>query len=230
MTAAALPWVAVTGNGSFGETAARRDFAYADNPSSQVAMLLDGEVIDGHVVRSFSLAWERHPREVLDPLLGEATPPVAIIALGVFSGRSTVTVERLAGNVQDFQFPDNGYRPAGIPVFPGAPAAYFSTLPIKAIASGIRDSGIPALVSNTASTHGCNAVMYTALHLIAERGLDTLAGFIHLPDPPEHVASLGSNGPSMSIELQVAAVRSALTSTLKHGASDIQLPVNEWEW
>lgn len=237
MTTLGTPRIVVTGNGAFGDTAARRDLTYTDNPSSTIAALLDGEVIAGHRIQGVSLDWDHHPIESLEPLFsgegtvgGASVAPVAVLSLGVFSGRTTVTIERLAANVQDFQFADNGFRPAGSPVVTDGPAAYFATLPIKGIASRIRDTGIPALVSNSASTHGCNSVMYTALHLIATRGLPTLAGFIHLPDPPGHIAALGSNGPSMSLDHQVQAVRAAIQATIEFGSSDLELPANEWEW
>ena len=230
MVAARQPWVLVTGNGAFGETAARKELSYAENPSSAVALSLHDEEILGHRIVSTSLDWHEHPREALIPLLSVEHAPAAVISLGVFSGRSTISVERIAANVQDFQFPSNDFRPAGIPVEDNGPAAYFSTLPIKAIARDIRAAGIPALVSNTASTHGCNSVMYTALHFAASEGIDLNAGFIHLPDPPAHVAALGSNGPSMSLQLQQAAIRIAIAATISHKNNDIEVPANEWEW
>ena len=94
----------------------------------------------------------------------------------------------------------------------------------------IRDSGIPALVSNSASTHGCNSVMYTVLHLVATRGLPTRAGFSHLPDTPEHIAAVGSNGPRMDFDLQVRAVRIATEAAIRHPDGDLGIPANEWEW
>lgn len=240
MTEELTPWVLVTGNGAFGETAQRKELEYADNPSSRIALTLDAEVIAGHRIVGVSLGWGKHPEEALLPLLDTEHPPVAVISLGVFSGRTTVSVERVAVNVQDFQFADNGYRPAGTPVFDSGPAAYFATLPVKAITQGLREAGIPALISNSASTHGCNSVMYTSLHLLTtgvvaartSRGESgpILAGFIHLPDLPAHVARLGSNGPSMALEMQTDAIRIAIEKTIEYGRNDLDIPANEWEW
>jgi len=226
------PWILITGNGAFGDTAERAELRYAVNPSSTLASLLDGTEIAGHRVVGHGLNWRMHPREALEPLLADAAaePPALIIATGVFSGRTTVTVERTAVNVQDFQFSDDDHRPAGEPVAVGGPAAYLATVPIKAMTHAIRDSGIPALVSNSASTHGCNSVMYTVLHLVATRGLPTRAGFIHLPDTPEHIAAVGSNGPSMDFDLQVRAVRIATEAAIRHPDGDLGIPANEWEW
>ncbi|MEQ1944539.1 hypothetical protein ABMA32_19150 [Mesorhizobium sp. VNQ89] len=227
------PWVLLTGNGAFGDTAERTGLHYPVNPSSLLAAQLDGEVISGRRVIGRGLQWNEHPTEALLPIL-EATreaPPEIVISTGVFSGRSTVTVERIAANVRDFQFADGGgRRPAGEPVIKGGPSAYFATLPIKAMTHAMREQGIPALVSNSASTHGCNSVMYTVLHYIAERGLPMRAGFIHLPDTPEHIARTGSNGPSMDLRLQAEALRVAIEAAVRYGDGDLNEPANEWEW
>lgn len=227
------PWILVTGNGGFGDAAERADLRYPVNPSSLLTAELDGETIAGHRVVGRTLDWHRHPREALAPIFDAAreTPPAIVLSTGVFSGRATVTVERIAVNVQDFQFADDdGHRPAGEPVEASGPTAYLATVPIKAMAHAMRGRGIPTLVSNSASTHGCNAVMYTALHLIATKNLPTRAGFIHLPDTPEHVAQVGSNGPSMDLRLQAAALRVAIESAVAHAGGDLALPANEWEW
>lgn len=223
------PWVLVTGNGAYGDTAVRSDFRYDENPSSTVACALDGEVVEGHRVVGRSIDWELDPAEALAPLMLDGVPPVAVIGCGVFSGRTTVTVERVAVNVQDFQFEDGGRRPAGEPIVPGGAPAYLATLPIKAMARAMRAAGVPALISNSASTHGCNSVMYAALRIADEKGLPLRCGFVHLPDPPEHVAQLRTNGPSMSLDLQIRAVRAGIEATITHPV-DIVDPVNEWEW
>lgn len=227
------PWVLITGNGAYGEDAKRAGLRYMANPSSVLASRLDGAVIEGRRIVGRSLQWNKHPAEALLPLLDAeaALQPEVVISTGVFSGRATITVERLAANVQDFQFADSsGRRPAGEPVYPDAPAAYLSTLPIKAMTQAMRDAGIPALVSNSASTHGCNAVMYTLLHHIARNALPVRAGFIHLPDTPDHVAATGSNGSSMDLRLQEEGLQVAIRAALAHPDGDIDLPANEWEW
>jgi len=227
------PWILITGNGAFGDTAERVDLRYAVNPSSLLATELDGEVIAGHRVVGRTLDWRRVPREALAPILDASLdrPPAIVLSTGVFSGRTTVTVERTAVNVQDFQFAgDDGRRPAGEPVEASGPTAYLATVPIKAMTHAMRGRGIPALISNSASTHGCNSVMYTALHLIAERGLPTRAGFIHLPDTPEHIARVGSGGPSMDLRLQAEALRVAIETAVTHADGDLDVPANEWEW
>jgi pyroglutamyl-peptidase len=88
---------------------------------------------------------------------------------------------------------------------------------VKAIATDLRAHGIPAKVSNSPSTYLCNQMMYTVLHLIAEKHLQTRAGFIHVPAHPAFVARQNYpfvEMPSMSVEMMTAAVRNAIRTTM----------------
>ncbi|HEY1945212.1 MAG TPA: hypothetical protein VGH40_24110 [Roseiarcus sp.] len=148
--------------------------------------------------------------------LDELKPDIWI-SLGLSAGLAVVAVERIAANVMDFVIPDNvGVQYGGEPVFVNGPAAHLATLPVKSITSALRASGIPAKISNSPSTYLCNQMMYTVLHLIAEKGLRTRAGFIHVPAHPSYVAKQSYpfvEMPSMSIDLVTAAVKKAIATT-----------------
>ncbi|MBQ6036796.1 MAG: pyroglutamyl-peptidase I [Lachnospiraceae bacterium] len=108
--------------------------------------------------------------------------PAAIVCLGQAGGRDAITPERIAINVMDARIADNeGNRPSDVPIDPMGPAAYFSTLPIKAMAQSIRSSGIPAKVSDTAGTFVCNDLMYEMLAYVSVHRPDVPCGFIHVP-------------------------------------------------
>ena len=116
----------------------------------------------------------------------EELRPEAVVCLGQAAGRTAVTPERVAINLMDASRPDNaGNLPADEPVVPGGPAAYFSTLPVKAMAAAVRKAGVPAAVSTTAGTFVCNSLMYAMLHHAAERRPGLPCGFIHVPRPGE---------------------------------------------
>jgi pyroglutamyl-peptidase len=144
----------------------------------------------------------------------DALRPDLWISLGLYAGLAVIAVERIAANVMDFPIPDNvGVQHGGGPVFARGPAAYLATLPVKTIATDLRSKGIPAKVSNSPSTYLCNQMMYTVLHLIAEKGLRTRAGFIHVPAHPGFVARQTYpfvEMPSMNIELMTEAVKNAI--------------------
>lgn len=111
--------------------------------------------------------------------------PEAVICLGQASGRAEVTPERVAINVMDARIPDNaGERPADAPIREDGPAAYFSTLPVKAMVQAMKEAGVPASLSNTAGTFVCNDLMYGLLDHLARTGRNIPAGFIHIPATP----------------------------------------------
>ena len=111
--------------------------------------------------------------------------PEAVICLGQASGRAEVTPERVAINVMDARIPDNaGERPVDAPIREDGPAAYFSTLPVKAMVQAMKEAGVPASLSNTAGTFVCNDLMYGLLDHLARTGRNIPAGFIHIPATP----------------------------------------------
>lgn len=108
--------------------------------------------------------------------------PEAVLCLGQAGGRRALTPERIAINLRDAAQPDNaGKQPADEPVVPGAPAAFFATLPVKRMAAAIRAAGLPAELSNTAGSFVCNEVMYALLELQAREYPASRGGFLHLP-------------------------------------------------
>lgn len=121
----------------------------------------------------------------LDELIAEHRPRL-VIAVGLAEGRPQITPERVAVNIDDARIPDNaGFTPIDRPILEQGPAAYFSTLPIKAITSAIKAAGMPAAVSQTAGTFVCNHVFYRLMDAAAARA-GTRAGFVHVPPTAEH--------------------------------------------
>ena len=145
----------------------------------------------------------------------EEFSPDAVVMIGQAGGRDKITPERVAINLSDARIADNeGNIPCDEPIVSGAPAAYFSSLPIKEIVRALVDGGIPSAVSNSAGTFVCNHLMYGVLHYLAERGLDCVAGFIHIPYLPEQVTEKEGIA-SLPLELDVRAIEMALGVILK---------------
>lgn len=114
----------------------------------------------------------------------EEIHPDVIISVGQAGGRAAVTPEMLGINLRFASIPDNaGLMPRDIPIAEGGPAAYFSTLPVRAMAQAVSDCGIAGAVSYSAGTFVCNDVLYTLLRHFDGSG--TRVGFIHLPFLPE---------------------------------------------
>ncbi len=77
--------------------------------------------------------------------------PDIVLCVGKAGGRSELSLERIAINVQDARIRDNdGKQPVDHPVVRDGPAAHFTTLPIKACVTEMRRAGLPAGVSNSA--------------------------------------------------------------------------------
>lgn len=185
------------------------------NPSWEAARQLDGETIAGARVHArllpcvFGAALDELYRQL------DALRPDVAIAVGQAGGRPDIAVERVAINVNDARFPDNaGRQPIDEPVVANGPAAYFSTLPIKAIVAGLRERGLPATVSQSAGTFVCNHVMYGLLHRGGPR-----AGFIHLPFLPEQ-AIRHPGAFSLKLDDCVAALRLAVELSLTRGKDE----------
>lgn len=134
--------------------------------------------------------------------------PQIVIALGQAEGRSQVTPERVAVNLDDARIPDNGgVRLLDEPIDPEGPAAYFTTLPVKAIVEDLNAAGIPASVSLSAGAFVCNHVFYVmqqALH-----ATDVQSGFIHVPLMAEQSPEFPGL-PTMDIEDMIRAVAFAV--------------------
>lgn len=120
----------------------------------------------------------------LDDLLNQHRPDT-VLAFGIGHGDALVTIERIAVNIDDASCRDNsGEIRKGTPIEKGAPAAYFTTLPVAGMAASLLDAGIPAVISNHAGAFLCNHVLYRLLHLSATTGNPATAGFFHLPRIP----------------------------------------------
>lgn len=150
-----------------------------------------------------------------DELLGafEELEPDLVVCVGQAGGSDVLRVERVAINVDDARIPDNGGRqPIDEPIVVGGPAAYFSTLPIKAVVAQLDRLGIPATVSQTAGTFTCNHVFYTLMHAIAGAERATRGGLIHVPFSPDQAA--GTGAASMDVEMIARAISVVLSTTL----------------
>ena len=196
------------------------------NPSWEVARALHGLQLQGAQVVAVQLPCVfAQALPALQQALMQHTPDI-VLALGQAEGRCDLSVERIAINVMDARIPDNaGAQPIDVPVIAGGPASYFSTLPIKSLVAGLRASGFPASVSQTAGTFVCNQVFYALQHTLAGQGVHS--GFVHLPLLPEQAAHWpGPSLPSWPVGLQLAAVKQALDLLVAHrlqGGADLPL-------
>ena len=183
------------------------------NPSWLVAQALHGEILHEHLVVAAQLPTRfADSRQQLTQLLAKHQPAL-VLCLGLAGGRPAISLERIAINLQDARIADNsGAQPVDLPVVKSGPAAYFSTLPIKAMMHAIEQAGLPAEISQTAGTFVCNQVFYALMHALKKpRGQQTVrGGFIHIPCLPEQGL------PSMALHDMVRGLRVAVEAALTH--------------
>jgi pyroglutamyl-peptidase len=183
------------------------------NPSWEICNRLP-RTLAGYRVETVRVPCEfRRAIEVVAEAI-ERYQPVLVLCLGQAGGRTHVSVERVAINVDDASIEDNGgWQPIDEPIAMNAPAAYFSTLPVKAMAAAMREARVPAEVSNTAGTYVCNHLMYGVLHYLAGTGNPARAGFVHVPYAEEQVLDKPGK-PSLAIATMARGVEAAVAAAL----------------
>ena len=199
----AKPCVLLTGFDAFGGASL--------NPSWLAVQALNGEEVHGHTLLGAQLPTTfEGSLQALTRLL-KRHKPVLVICVGQASGRSALSLERIAININDARIADNaGQRPVDTPVVPDGPAAYFGTLPIKAMLRALQQAGVDAEVSQTAGTFVCNHVFYGLMHALAtQKGFKrTRGGFIHVPSVPDQAT------PGMPLADMVRGLRLAVACAL----------------
>ncbi len=150
------------------------------NPSGAAARRLHGEAIAGRRVFGLELpcVFGAAPTALWQAI--DTHRPMLVLALGLAPSRRGFFPERVAINLDDARIPDNaGAQPLDRPVLAAAPPAYFSPLPVKAMAAALRAEGWAAEVSHSAGTFVCNHLFFHLLHGAA--GRDGLrGGFMHV--------------------------------------------------
>ena len=198
-----FPIVLVTGFEPFG--------ADTVNPSWLAVQGLHGRQIAGHRVVGAQLPTAfGQSLDALRELLLRYRPALAICA-GQAGGRAALSLERVAINVDDARIADNtGAQPVDTAVVAGGPAAYFTSLPIKAMLARLQDEGISAEVSQTAGTFVCNHVFYGLMHELSTRAelRHTRGGLIHVPWLP------AQGQPSMRLDQIVNGLRVGIECAL----------------
>ena len=157
------------------------------NPSSLCVNSLP-DVIDNIEIKKITLPTIfKDSSQVLEENIKSFSPNI-VICVGQAGGRSKITPERIAINIDDARIPDNiGNSPIDKTIRKDGENAYFSTLPIKAIVDGLNKNNIPSAISNTAGTFVCNHIMYESLYLASTKYPHIKAGFIHIPFIEEQV-------------------------------------------
>lgn len=180
------------------------------------------------VIQGAEIRWVEIPTvfyksaEVLEAEIDRYQPDV-VLCIGQAGGRASLTPERVAINQDDARIPDNqGNQPIDTPIRLDGEAAYFSTLPIKAMVQAIKEVGLPATVSNTAGTFVCNHLMYQALYLADKKFPHMRAGFMHIPYMIEQVINK-PNTASMNLADIVKGIEATIGAIVDYKDKDLKI-------
>ena len=170
------------------------------NPSGEIVKQISGDNI---VTAILPVAYTQSADRLL-ALIAEHNPDV-VICLGQAEGRTAITPEKVAINLDDARLADNeGVIRNDVKILESGADAYFSTLPIKEMVDAIKAQGIPATVSLSAGAFLCNHVFYVAQNKFA--GTKIRSGFVHVPLMDSQAPEFPGL-PTMPLDQMVTAVR-----------------------
>jgi pyroglutamyl-peptidase len=173
------------------------------NPSGEIVKQISGDNI---VTAILPVAYTQSGERLLQ-LIAEHNPDV-VICLGQAEGRTQITPEKVAINLDDARLADNeGVLRNDVKIIENGPDAYFSTLPVNEIVEAIKAKGVPATVSLSAGAFLCNHVFYVAQNKFA--GTKVRSGFVHVPLMDSQAAEFPGL-PMMPLDQMVTAVRAML--------------------
>jgi pyroglutamyl-peptidase len=173
------------------------------NPSGEIVKQISSDNI---VTAILPVAYTQSARQLL-ALIAQHNPDV-VMCLGQAEGRTSITPEKVAINLDDARLADNeGVVRNDVKILDDGPDAYFSTLPLNAMVDAIKAQGIPAAVSLSAGAFLCNHVFYVAQNKFA--GSNVRSGFVHVP-LMDSQSSEFPGLPTMPLDQMVTAVRAML--------------------
>ena len=143
--------------------------------------------------------------DYLKPIIVDFQPDV-IIMLGLAGGRTAITPERIAINMNSASIADNdGETLIDSPIRKDGKCAYFATIPLRSMIDEMNKI-VPTRLSNTAGTYVCNNIMFKVLEYVKD---PVLAGFIHVP------MMTGMNNPKDFFELDIKDMTNAIVKGIE---------------
>ena len=179
------------------------------NPSEQLVLRIKPDDVPGaQIMTSVLPVVYGESAKALIALIEEHQPDV-VICFGQAEGRTAITPERFAVNLDDASIADNkGSIRVDQIIQVSGPTAYESTLPVKELVSALKAEGIPAAISLSAGTFVCNHIFYELQHAL--RGKPVQSGFVHVPLMHEQQEDF-PNLYTMDLDQMVLAAKTMIT-------------------
>ena len=173
------------------------------NPSGEIVKALIGDDLVTAILPVVFFFFFSQLKELID-----LHKPTAVLCLGQAEGRSAMTPERIAINLDDARIPDNaGNQPKEQKIIADGADGYFSTQPIEQMVTSMKAAGIPASISLSAGTFVCNHIFYVMQDYLKDSSI--ISGFMHVPLMDEQRREFPTL-PTMPIRQMIAGVEIAL--------------------
>ena len=173
------------------------------NPSAEIIKALKGDDLVTAILPVVFGQASSKLKELID-----LHKPSAVLCLGLAVGRSEITPERIAINLDNARIADNaGNQPLEQRVIAAGPDGHFSTLPIEKMVTSMKAAGIPASISLSAGTFVCNHIFYVLQDYLKDSSIKS--GFMHVPLMDEQRREYPTL-PTMPIRQMIAGVEIAL--------------------
>lgn len=138
----------------------------------------------------------------------ERYDPDCVLCIGQAAGREGISLEYAAANVKASNMPDSaGITFSGEKILENGPETIPSNLPLKELASLLKEAGISAKISYSAGTYVCNNLFYRLLYCIHANQLHMLGGFLHIPPDESQLADFAPGTPIMPISEVARALK-----------------------
>jgi len=173
------------------------------NPSAEIVKALKGDDLVTAILPVVFGQASAQLRELID-----LHKPSAVLCLGLAVGRSEITPERIAINLENARIADNaGNQPLEQRIMADGPDGHFSTLPLEKMVASMKAAGIPASISLSAGTFVCNHIFYVMQDYLKDSSITS--GFMHVPLMDEQRREFPTL-PTMPIRQMIAGVEIAL--------------------
>lgn len=193
------------------------------NPAIEAVKKLPNEIDSAKIVKLETPTIFGKCADVVHQAIIDEQPDY-VLNIGQAGGRYGITPERVAINFDDGRIADNsGYQPRNHTIHEDGQAAYFTELPVKAMAQAIKNIGLPSYVSTTAGTFVCNHIMYQVQYFIDKEFPNIKAGFMHIPFLPNQVINR-ANTPALSLDDDVKGITAAVKAIVEYdGKKDLEV-------
>lgn len=182
------------------------------NPSQLLVEALTSEDLPGVELSALVLPVEfDRASEILLTKIAQISPDF-VISFGQAEGRSAITPEKIAINLNHARIADNsGDQRQDSVIDELGNDGYFSTLPVNQIVEAIKSVGVESELSLSAGTFVCNHIFYKLQKELSNSSIKS--GFIHIPLVPEQSAEF-PGAPTMEINLIIRGAKAAILSIL----------------